>query len=231
MKSLLLVLTVIISNTASAQEHSYGFKAGLSVLKTERPNYDYYNDARGLVVDGFYQFNKGPLVARTSLGYQQKGFSQELIYVDSNNVILGEGAIEKIKHSYFGLSQVVGVEFGKKLYGFATIGTRLSYYFTTSASSDEFKLNDGTTMAAYNWNLDYVEPIDVTGVIEVGAGYRMESGSRMFLIASYDHGLKKIRHANEFTPDPWKHNNYNFQIGFSQLIEYVVRKKEPKTDI
>lgn len=153
------------------------------------------------------------------MGYQNKGFRQEIIYVDTNGSILGEGAIETTKFRYFGLSELAGVEFGEKVFASFVAGMTASYYYNTNVSSPQFTLDNGSLASAYNYTFQNLEPIDLTGVLQASIGYRRSEISELILSLSYNRGLKKIRYKDYPTTVPWYNHYVSLQIGVRHKLQ------------
>lgn len=219
MKALLLFHFILIFNLSHGQEHYYGFDLGGSIASVERVDYGYYKSITGFCFNGNHTFKKGLFIKKTSLGYQPKGFSQELIYVDENGAILGQGAVEKTKFRYMTLSGLAGVEFGNKIFGSFIGGIAASYYLHSIVSADQFTLDDGGLVNGYSYNYDNVERLDFTGVIQGSFGIQLNDDSDILLGLSYNRGIKKIRYREIPTVVPWYNHYVTFQIGFRKKIK------------
>jgi hypothetical protein len=204
--------------TSRAQESSIGLEFGPTISQTERENYDYYEPFVGVSANAFYQFEKKGVFTRSGIGLIQKGFNQELVYVDEAGNILGEGAVESVKHSYVNISQVAGVKFGNTYFGSVAIGARLAHYNKTVVSSARFELDNGTYIDAYKWKMNYLEPWDVSALAIVGLGYKDELDRTFYVSMSYDYGFTKVKYRDLSTEIPFNHLNWTLQIGFSRLI-------------
>jgi len=194
-----------------------GIEAGPTFAQTVREDIDHYNTLNAGSVGVFYDFKKNNFTSTFGLGYLNKGFRQELVYTNEIGTVLGEGAIERVRHNYLSISEIVGLEFGEnKLFGLAGIGVRASVYSNTIVSSPSFLLNDGTTVQGYKWELDYLNLIDVSALLRLGVGFRSEKGNVFQISGVYDFGLTKINQSET----PSRHRNISILIGFKRAITW-----------
>ena len=222
MKLFLSLLGSLLLVASNAQTHLIGLEAGPTIAQTVRKDVDYYRPLNAGMVNLFYEFQQRKFTSTFGLGYMNKGFQQELIYVNEQGTVLGEGAIEKVRHNYFSISEIVGVEFGEKYFGFSGVGLRASVYSNTIVSSPPFLLNDGTTVQGYRWEIDYLNLIDLSALARVGGGFRRENGSTFYLSVIYDMGLTNTYKSET----PSKHRNFSMLIGFKRSIETPQREKD-----
>lgn len=217
---------------AYGQTHLQGYSLGANYAFVDRPQYDYYEPVLGLSIDGFYRFQKEHFLSKTSLGFQQKGFSQELIFVDTSGNILGQGAKENTRFSYIGLTQLAGLRTkGERCYVYAAAGLSLGFYLGTHVNSPDFELDDGTVSEGYSYSFNNLKPLDLAGVGEAGIGFRMKGGGSIELIGVYNHGLLKIRYKETLTPQPWYNHCYSFRIGITSPIFKGMREDAEDVDI
>lgn len=213
MKTILSLLAIAFSTFSFGQHHKMGLNIGPTFASVDRDGYDYYKGVSGFYGEGFYTYQKKHLVAKGAAFYQNRGYSQGIIYTDENGTILGEGAIEKMKYGYSGLTGLVGLEYGTQLIGYFAIGGSMGYYLKTKVSSEQFELDDGAFVPGYTYSFKNLEKIDFSAVAEIGFGVKIQE-SELFLITQYSKGLKKIRYDSVLTVDPWINNNLTFTLGF-----------------
>lgn len=226
MKAVLLLQFVLMLNLSFGQEHFLGLDLGGSITSVQRVDYGYYKSSYGINFNGNYTFNKGLFISKTALGYQTKGFTQEIIYVDTSGAILGEGAIETTKFRYFGLTELAGVEFGKTIFASFMAGLTASYYYNTNVSAPQFTLDDGSLASAYNHSFTNLERLDLTGVVQASIGFRRDEFSELILGLSYNRGLKKIRYKDYPTTAPWYNHYVSLQIGVRHKLQFKKGRSE-----
>jgi hypothetical protein len=219
MKNLLACFLLFSSIALNAQQHFKGIEIGGTFSEVVRPNYDYYMPVLGFTGTAFYLFQKNHFYSKSSLGVEQKGFSQALIFVDTNNAVLGEGAIEKTHFNYASLSEIVGFQFGNKFFGFGGIGFSASYYLFTSVKSDDFTLNNGQVSQGYSLNFRNLKPFDFALKSEVGFGVLLKNSSSISLLINYSLGIVKNGYENVPTPNPWRNNVLTMSIGLRYPIQ------------
>ncbi|MFK7783966.1 MAG: hypothetical protein AB8B56_02560 [Crocinitomicaceae bacterium] len=222
MRTFLTLLGTTLLFSSSAQTHLLGIEAGPTFAQTVREDVDYYNTLNAGSVGAFYEYKKKNFTSTFGLGYLNKGFKQELIYTDEIGTVLGEGAVERVRHNYLSVSEIVGIEFGEnKYFGFTGIGLRASVYSNTIVSSQSFSLNDGTTVEGYKWELDYLNLIDLSALARVGAGIRTEKGNIFYISGSYDFGLTNTLESET----PARHRNISLLLGFKRSVLWSDKKE------
>lgn len=216
MRAALLFFGFIFSLGGFAQTHLIGIEAGSTLAQTVKKDFDHYNILPASSVNAFYEFQHRNFTSTFGLGYLNKGFQQELIYVNEIGAILGEGALERVRHNYLSVSEIVGIEYGERIFGFSGVGLRASIYSNTIVSSAPFELNDGTTIQGYKWELDYLNWIDLSALARIGGGIKTKKDNIFYLSATYDFGLTKIYESE----NPSKHRNLSILAGFKRAIRY-----------
>lgn len=215
MRVIILFFGLIVALGGIAQTHLIGIEAGPTFAQTEKKDYNHYNILPASSANAFYEFKNRNFTSTFGLGYLNKGFQQELIYVNEIGNVLGEGALERVRHNYLSVSEIVGIEYGEKLFGFTGVGLRASMYSNTIVSGAPFPLNDGTTVQGYRWELDYLNWIDLSALARIGGGIKTKKDNIFYLSATYDFGLTKIYESET----PSKHRNLTILIGFKRVIE------------
>jgi hypothetical protein len=223
MKTFLALLGVTLLFWSTAQTHTIGVEAGPTFAQTVREDIDYYNTLNAGSVGAFYEFRKKNFTSTFGLGYLNKGFKQELTYTNEIGTILGEGAVERVRHNYLSVSEIIGIEFGEnRIFGFTGIGLRASIYSNTVVSSPPFLLNDGTTVQGYKWELDYLNLLDLSALARVGGGIRTDKGNMFYISGSYDFGLTRTFESDT----PSRHRNISVVLGFKRAITWSAKKNE-----
>jgi len=221
MKSILALLGSLLAFLSVSQTHLVGVEAGPTFAQTIRQNFE-YNTLNAGCVGAFYDFKRNMFTSTFGLGYMNKGFEQELVYTNEIGEVLGQGAVEKVRHNYLTISEIVGIEFGQnKFFGIAGVGLRASVYSNTIVSSPSFLLNDGTTLQGYKWKLNYLNWIDLAAIARIGCGIRTESGNIFFISGIYDFGLTNAYESE----NPPKHRNISVLIGVKRVVEWSSKKE------
>jgi hypothetical protein len=219
MNKVLLLITFLCSSIVLGQDHSVGFSFGGSNANITRSGYDFYQSVSGLSFNGNYTLQKNKFFAKSSVGFQQKGFSIEITYVDEFGAILGEGAIETTRFSYLGGPQLVGIQFGDKVYGTFALGVDVSFYLNTKVKSDQFELNNGSLAGAYSYTLSNLTPMDLAGVAESSVGFQVNEMMDVLLSASYNYGFVGRNYKSNPSPDPWLNRYLSVRFGVRFHLE------------
>ncbi len=214
-------------NIMYSQEMFYGVTGGPSIAQTIRPNFGYYEPILGVSFSGFAERHKNHLYLKTGVNFAQCGFKQSLIYVDVNDVVLGEGAIESTRHQYLGLSAIGGVTYGDQVFGFLGTGLAGFRYLGTTVVADAFTLNNGQIIEAYRLSLDVLSGYDLSWISEIGVGYQFKNASAVFSRAQYNFGVLPVRYKNQATENPWTNRLISFELGFRFMVNEEREESSP----
>lgn len=111
MRTFLTLLGAILLFSSNGQTHLIGIEAGPTFAQTVTEDMDHYNVLNAGLINLFYEYKGKHVTSDFGIGYLNKGFQQELVYTDELGNILGQGALEKVRHNYLSISEIVGVEF------------------------------------------------------------------------------------------------------------------------
>jgi hypothetical protein len=214
MKFILIFACLLFELNAFGQIHSLGLQFGPTIAQTDRETYDYYKPLLGITGSGFYDYQQNHFAAKTSLGLIQRGLSQELIYVDSAGNILGQGAVENIKHTYLHFTQTIGLRYGERFYVGFFVGLRVGYYFNTRIYAQPFFLDDGQQLSGYSYTFDNLQKVDLTALAEGEFGLKIDESRSGFIAINYDRSLLNVDYQNGIGAGiPWKYQNISIQVG------------------
>jgi hypothetical protein len=220
-----IILSLFFCLNAGAQENFLGLNGGLSINSVERANYYYYKNQTGLSIDGLFLHRRGIFYAKSSFGLQQKGFSQELIFIDSSGTILGQGAIEHTRFNYLDLSEIIGLDFGIKVFAHFGAGFSGGLYLFSTINSSDFQVNDSVVSESYTLGIKNIQPFEFSSVFEAGLGIKLKQGHELVILSQYKHGLNEIRYRDYPTPNPWKNRSLVFKLEFRWCFGCVYDKK------
>lgn len=222
-KSIIFIL--FFGLNVGAQENFFGLNGGLSINHVERSNYEYYKPEIGYSIDGLFLHRRGIFYSKSSIGIQQKGFSQELIFIDSSGNILGQGAIEHTRFNYLELSELIGLDFGKKVFAHFGAGFSFGLYQRSTISSTDFQINDTLVSSGYSFGVKNIQPLEFSSVFEVGLGIKLKPGHELVLLSQYKHGLNELKYRNYPTPNPWKNRSLVFKLEYRWCLGCVYVKQ------
>lgn len=213
MKNLLLLLGLFTHSLLLGQTHSFGVDVGITYSTINRVNYDYYEHVEGYATSTHYWYSNGNFISKTSVGLYNNGFSQKVILVDTVGNVLADGVKERTRMTYFGATQIFGVTIGQRVYGYTGIGASFNKYFRTVVTLPDGQLDDGSNFNGYKYIYSNLQPLDVTGVVEVGIGFRRDNGPDICLMLNHYHGLKNISYLDVTTESPWKTRSTSLRVG------------------
>lgn len=212
-------MVLVCSTHGFAQQDYFGFSIGASRANTVRPDFEYYTPIYGLTFAGIVERRKNHFYLKSAANFAQRGHTQSLIYVDANNTVLGEGAIEKTRHSYVGLSGLFGGVVGNRFFGFLGMGLTGYGYLGTVVQADAFELNDGEIVDAYRKNFDILQAFDLAWTTELGVGYEGKKGNAILVRSHYDFGLLNVHYKTQPSENGWKNRVFSFELGFRMKIK------------
>jgi hypothetical protein len=163
-------------------------------------------------------YQKNHLIAKSSIGYIQKGFGQNVIFVDTAGLFLGSGGPERHYHHYIDFNISGGYTYGNKVYFYAVGGLSASFYRKSVIKLDPVTLNNGTVYPGYVVTQSDLTSLDLSLTGEAAVGFKLNSGNSIMLMSSYNHGLMDVRYAEDGV-NPWKTRCWTFRIGLRCHIE------------
>ncbi len=217
MRFLIGLITLFISLGSFAQ-HYLGLQGGWSHAQVQRKGYEYYEPSDGLTFGGFYQYRLEQFTAKSVLGFQQKGYSQALIFVDEAGNVLGEGDIETNRFRYMYFSQLVGVNFGDKLNFSFLVGPSEYLYLGTHVTLDDVTLDNGDLLPGYNLRVNNLTRFDLSATVELGLSYEFNEHNIVQLIANYNHGLTRVGFSTYPELERFRNHTFTVQVGFRRHL-------------
>jgi Outer membrane protein beta-barrel domain len=220
MKNLIIALTIFLSLPSLAQRQFVGIKAGPNVSTMFSP-FDHLSDlSRFGIVGGLtydYQTSK-----RFSFGadllYFQKGYRDALLWTDENGNFLGKGTF-KYNYDYLSLPLKVGMVFGEEFSGFFNLGIVPSLLI--NAKTHSFALPGFSEETTFN-NMQNATRLDLGGLVELGANYRLNSNYLLFATLGYQQGINTVSNSNHAAYLELR--NYSLALCFG--LKYALKKSE-----
>lgn len=226
MKTACCFIVLFLSTYGFGQQDYFGFTIGASRAQTVRANFEFYTPISGFTFAGIVERHKKNFYVKSAANFAQRGHTQSLIYVDANNTVLGEGAIERTRHSYAGLSGLVGAVLGNQLFGFVGTGLTGYGYLGTVVQGDQFVLNDGEIVEAYRNYKDVLQAFDLAWTTELGFGFQGKKGSAILVRSHYDFGILNVHYKTQLSENGWKNRVLSFELGFRMKINEVEPNEE-----
>lgn len=214
--SLILLLTLIISSVVNAQNHYLGVKAGYlsSNISSSEDIMDETMPRNGLVAGLSYEYNfLKYFTAGAEVLYEQRGWTQEIIYTNEIGLEIGKGTIES-NYDYISIPIKAGVTFGNKLSIYANLGIANS--FSTSAEMN-IPYYDGSST---NEDMKkHVNDFDVAGLFDLGGSLSFLGRFKVFLNLNYQQSFTSFN-VEYFSNTELKHYSFSATTG----IKYALKK-------
>ena len=222
MKKYFIISLLVLSVSLYSQNQFIGAKGGLSFTSVS----GFLSDASSrrmsytLGMSYEYQMNNNFLLGADLL-YQQKGYSDYLLFADENGIPQGSGRLN-YSFNYLSLPIKAGYIYGNKFSGFAYLGfvpafLTDAYY---QASDTEGVLDDSSEISRISAK-DYTAKFELSGLAEIGANYQM---SHRFLLTTAFTALYGLTHITNYGNSENTMRNMGIFLTFG--VKYALSQKE-----
>jgi hypothetical protein len=229
MKRYLLLLLCFLSSYSFGQQFYSGISLGGIRSETIRTDFEYYKPLYSWTINPFIEWQKNHFFLKGTVGLTNKGYSQELQFIDSLGGVVAEGAVENTRHLYFESSVLAGLSFGERFVFRIATGVSPSFYFSTNVKmANAFDLGDGTSIAPYSMYFDYLESFDLASSSEVSFGYKIDDQSTFLLFCGFQQGLRNIGFKDLPTEQRWRNRSFVLQLGVKHA--FMGKQSSAKSD-
>lgn len=172
MKNLLLIILTISTLKVVGQNYLIGVKGGVNSTNITSRNFLSQSYSRTGLTGGLtYEFLfKKHFSIGADLIYNQRGFTNDLVFTYNLGNPTGEKYITTFNYDYVSLPIKTGFNIGTKLYGFTNIGVIPSLLVdaktTTPTCDTDAKFTGNETLDVTN----RVSKFDFAGLVEIGGG-------------------------------------------------------------
>jgi hypothetical protein len=215
MKNILLIILTISTLDVAGQIHFIGLKGGVNSTNITSSNLLSQTDSRTGLTAGLtyeYLFKKHFSVG-ADLIYNQRGFTNDIVFTDNLGNPTGEKHTTKFNYDYLTVPIKTGFNIGTKLYGFTNIGIIPSLLVDAKTTTPTFdtdgKLTGNETFDVTN----RVSKFDFAGLVEIGGGYKLKGRYWLFTSFSYQHSFTTITNSDYFANSKIRHNGMALTIG------------------
>ncbi|MFD1550659.1 porin family protein [Putridiphycobacter roseus] len=213
MRKIITVLTMMALIPCYGQNHFVGLKGGIG---TTNINPSFLSDTEnrigfnyGLTYD--YQLNKKFNIGVEFL-YFQKGFSNEIIFTDALGKPTFSSSI-KTNLDYFAMPLKGGFLFGNKITGFVNLGIIPALLLEAKSI---IPATEGLTEESTSYDIDYIRKVELGGLIEVGANYKIASNFLLSTACGFHHSITSIIEGS---------NSRNYGIVLSIGLKYALKRE------
>lgn len=199
----------------TGQNHLIGIKGGGNSTNITSNNFVTQHDNRTGLSAGLtyeYLFKKHFSVGADFI-YNQRGFTNDIIFTDDFGNPTGEKYTTKFNYDYVSLPIKTGFNIGNKLFGFTNIGVIPSLLVNAKSIFPTFnadgKLSGNETFDVTN----RVSKFDFAGIAEIGAGYKFKNRFWFFTSFAYQYSFTTITNSEYFSNSKIRHNGITLSIG------------------
>jgi len=217
MRNIFLFFLALTTITVNGQNHLFGVKGGAGANWTEVTATNFLKDrnyrtgmAIGLTYD--YLFKKH-FSAGVDIIYNQRGFTNDIIFTDDLGNPTGRKEIIKFNYDYLTVPLKVGFNYGKTVYGFANIGLTPSILVDAKTITPTIDFN-GIIIPSETSNItSRVNKFDIGGLVEIGGGYKFKGRYWLFTSFSYQHSFTTITNSDYFANSKIRHYGMTLNLG------------------
>jgi len=215
MRNLLFIILTISTLKVAGQNHLIGVKGGANSTNITSSNFLSQSDSRtGLTAGLTYEFLfKNHFSIGADLIYNQRGFTNDLVFTDNLGNPTGEKYTTTFNYDYVSLPIKTGFNIGTKLYGFTNIGLIPSLLVDAKTTTPTFD-TDAKFTGYETFDLtNRVSKFDFAGLVEIGGGYKFKERYWLFTSFSYQHSFTTITNSEYFVNSKIRHNGMALTIG------------------
>ena len=218
MKYLLISVIITISFHVRGQNHFIGIKGGVNYTNINSDTFFSTSSYRTGINGGFlydFKLNKKIHFGIEAL-YSQKGFKYDIHFTDQFGDVIEDKLTLDYNYNYLSLPLKAGIEFGDKFSGFTNISFVPSILVRAKTHipawrnvivSDTFDVTEDVTL------------IDLSGLIEIGFGYRITDDYIIFTSVSCQVGINSFANSEYFANSRMTHFGLNSAIGLKYKLK------------
>lgn len=219
-RKLILFCVILVSLGVSGQVHYIGFQGGLNLS-----NISSDDEIDSKFRNGFSSGLNYELVfpKKMTLGadllYITQGYKNELIFRDELGNPTGGNATFKDFYDYLSLPLKVGYITGNRIKGFAKIGINTAVLLRARMIMPTFDVQSQVSGEEIFNVTKSVKKLDFGGIIELGAGFKLNEKFEIMALAGYRHSFTSFSNQVYAERLTMKHYAINFSLG----IKYKLR--------
>jgi hypothetical protein len=220
MKNRLLFILTLTTLTVTGQNHFLGVKGGANLSEVYASNFiNDRNYATGIALGLTYQYRlKRQFTVGADLFYNQLGFSTNIRFSDELGNPTGTNLISKHNFDYVSMPLKVGINFGKKVYGFSNIGLTPQILINAKTIAPAFDF-EGVFFPSETSNVtNKVNKFDLGAFAEIGGGYKLNERLWMFSSFSYYHSFTSFTNTAYYESSTVRHYAMTLQFGLKYAL-------------
>ena len=215
MKNIFLLFLTLTTISVYGQNHFLGVKGGANWTEVTANNFPKDRNYRtGLAIGITYDYLfKKHFSASADIIYNQRGFTNDIIFTDDLGNPTGRKEIIKLNYDYITIPLKVGFNYGKTVYGFANLGLTPSILVDAKTITPTYDYN-GTVIPGETATItNRVNKFDIGGLVEIGGGYKFKGRYWLFTSFSYQHSFTTITNSDYFASSKIRHYGMTLNLG------------------
>jgi len=219
MRNIILTLLATISISASGQS-LIGIKGGLSFTNVSSSDFLENNNTRtgfsgGLSYEYFLKDNHSISV---DFVINQRGFTNDIIFLDSQGNPTGQKSTVEFNYDYLSLPIKTGIYLGQKVSAFGNIGVVPSILVKAETIVLSYEAG-GIEYPGENYDVkERVNKFDFAGLIEIGANYKATNKLWLFSSLTYQYSFTTITNDDYFDDSKVKHYGLTLSFGLKYKL-------------
>ncbi len=215
MKRIFITLLVLFSVSTFAQNHFVGAQFGMNLSNVYGAEWLKNTEfmasfSAGLTYD--YQM-KNNILLGSGLQYERKGFQDGITFTNDEGHVFSEFN-SKAKYAYLSLPIKAGYQIGQKWTGYFFLGVVPAYLFQAHLTGPDIS----NTLKEKEYDItDEVNAFELSGLLEVGSKYNLNSKWALFVNASYLMGFTPV-YKESVSPHP-KNHRFNISLGVKYALK------------
>lgn len=211
------LIIVIMPVSLGAQNHLIGIQGGLNLANASTSNFPSQGYRKGVNAGLSYEYLlKEHFSIGADLLYTQRGFTSTIPFINSNGYITAPNSRSQFNYDYVSLPIKASYRLGEKFYGFVNLGIVPSILVNATTIVD----NMNTGMSDNYDQTDRVNKFDLSGIAELGAGYKIQNRYWLFGSVGYQSSFISTTTEQYFAELQMFHYGFTFSLG----VKYALGK-------
>lgn len=206
MRILILVFILLVSTRGLSQKQFLGFKVGPGFTDVGGDLFKETANRIGLNIGLMYDYSLSDnLSLGAELMYNQRGFRDDFFASSTS----GRAETTEFNYDYIAIPIKVSYQGNSKFYGFNSIGVIPAFLINAKTKIPAISGSEPRTEDVKN----KVAPVDIAGMLEVGAGYKFTDRYKIFISLSAQVSFFKFSNDEYFADEIMRHYGFTFAMG------------------
>lgn len=215
MKRLFLLLICITCLNTHAQKNLFGVLGGINLTNISAKGIFTHRLPRTGIVAGisYDHLFKTKFSLGAKLLFQERGFHVNYHFTDDLGNPIDHIFTAKYHYNYLSIPLSIGYHGRQKFFSIAHIGLNPAILLSANTITPNYS-SIGSSIGETTYSVrKRVSPLDLSGIIEIGAGYRFMELYHLYVSASYQHSITDFSNKNYFSSFNLKHYGWSLNLG------------------